>query len=430
MAAAMLGGAKEEVRADFVALARGADKERKASEKSREGRARVYGWTASEDTLHWDAASKAYRKYFYDISDVWMLGGTTWKKFSAKPKDTFDGFEAGMVLLCGLERFGDDPCGDTAWISTLPSPWGTTEVFLYDHEVGKIESHLGYGFADFVVDRFAEDEAPERLKQESSAFEAAARKQEKTRNPLWNAKVLFDRSEWLIPLGSGSTGYGFAKCLGQAPTMEDWQKEKLLFAEAPWLANYWLLAHFFLGNHKACAETVKLASQAPAEATRELAKEISKVLEGKAKTFAKLKVAQIAEIRDACAKNATPELLEVEETPEEGSLSKKECLKRLKAGEDPWALIQQYPTDTETHDRALEAAAKNDKKLASTLKEYLRERKDSPYNALQRLAMEQERPGASAFTTGECRLPIRPALRQRSRSILRGHHQDSRSLRQ
>ena len=94
-------------------------------------------------------------------------------------------------------------------------------------------------------------------------------------------------------------------------TYKTWEEELTLLAEEPVLANYWLLAHYFLGNTDACRTTCKEAQKAKGEFTRQLALIIEQLLDKPASaSLGKLKPKKLAELIKETRKNCFSEQLE------------------------------------------------------------------------------------------------------------------------
>jgi len=112
----------------------------------------------------------------------------------------------------------------------------------------------------------------------------------------------------------------------------------------PWLANYWLLAHLYLGNHDTLGALIDGLSKFPAKATRQLAKEIKSFLDG-GELFG-VSHDEVDELIQTGRKNCPEthrESASVQKTTP--AMSQAEVKKRLKAREDPEKLIQSYPDD-------------------------------------------------------------------------------------
>lgn len=399
-------------RKEFLAIAAGANEARSHAIAARDEHTRVLGWSQGEDVVSFQPCYQAYEKFMYSIPDVWMLEPALSKNYPASPARTFGSFSGAMQLLCGLEQFGRDPCGDSAWLSTIATTANTTVVYCYDHEVGKVSHRLGLSFADMVASVFEPDPQDESavlpgwIEDEQQQFTAGFKASATGPNSLRNSKVLFERSAWLLPLSSGETGYGFASDLGKAPHFEAWQHEKSQLVEAPWLANYWLLAHFFLGNEKACREAIELAGKVNAQATTELAAAVAAIMDGTSDKLGAITSAQLDELRAACAKNAVPELLEaaIEEAGGDDVLSAEGFAAAIGDGADPFELMTRYPADVATHDRALDHAATTDEELAKVVERYRRARSSAAYNTWPYNPKKLERrlslPVSAAFRAG------------------------------
>ena len=223
---------------------------------------KAFGWTPPKELAEWEGVKGAYRKLVMEISDVWMLGGTLAVK--PAPIETLMTGDGVMTLLTGLVHFGDDPSGDGCFVSTLPSPDGLARIHVYDHETGELGSEYR-SLAQFVFENWNEAAKRDR---------AAPKKLPVERDP----RALFARMKWLWGLPLGEPMYGFAEDIANAPDFATWEKEKKLLATTPVLANYWMLAHYFLGNHAACAEAVAIGKKAPGTYTPALAKIVAQIV--------------------------------------------------------------------------------------------------------------------------------------------------------
>src|SRR5262249_6222843 len=180
-----------------------------------------------------------------------------------------------MTLLTGLVHFGDDPSGDTSWVATLPHPANLAEVHVFNHENGELDGGTFYSIADYVFSCWAPEDADGDA-QITAAFNQTAKAARK--KLPYDPHALFDRVKWLWSLPTGETGYRFAEDMAKAPTWKTWLAEKKLVSKTPVLANYWILAHYFLGNDAACAEAIALAKKAPGARTPGLAKLVGALL--------------------------------------------------------------------------------------------------------------------------------------------------------
>ncbi len=342
----------------------------------------AFGWKPAAEFVEWAAVLPAYNALFREIADTWMLGGgIEWLSGKPRVEPMLSDLDETLRLLTGLELFGHDPSGDRCFASTLPSRTGTVDVHVYNHENGELDGSLYYSIADLIFTCFYDydsEEEPGGTKL-MAAFNRDMKKARRGLAPHEEPRALFKRVKWLWGLPSGSPGYHFAEELGYAPAFAQFEKEKRLFDKAPWLANYWLLAHWFLGNDQACAETVTLAAKVPGSVTPELAKLVGGLLAKPEKAkLGKLGAKKLAELRAMVRKNVDPSLLEPAaraETEKDRSqgvrkADRKTVLARLAAKEDGWKLMAEFPDDVATHDLILDALAKKDRTLAESLERY------------------------------------------------------------
>src|SRR5262249_50750723 len=153
---------------------------------------------------------------------------------------------------------------DRCFVSTLPSPDGLAHIHVYDHESGELGSDYK-SIAQFVFENWNESAKGDRAKAKKLPVEQ-------------DARALFERMKWLWGLPLGEPMYGFAEDIANAPDFAAWEREKKTLAKNPVLANYWMLAHYFLGNEKACAEAVALAKKAKGTITPAIAKLVGALL--------------------------------------------------------------------------------------------------------------------------------------------------------
>jgi hypothetical protein len=387
IASAMTGGELRQ-RFDAAVAARGGQA-RSESAAARARHLELFGWKPAAEIDELAAAMAGYAECVDEISDVWMIGPALGPA-SELPVDAaaiWDGFEGAMWLLCGAVLVGHDPSGDTAWCSTIPSPIDTAVIYRYDHEVGALDRVEGCSIGSFVIDTWADRDEPEARGRIGAAalahFEKLESKLERRPAPAWADPIaLFERSRWLLSFGAGETGFGFASDLCKAAPFAAWEAERELIDEAPWLANYWLLAHFFLANRRAAAEVVDRAASSKAELTRGLAWAIDRALADESAGLFAVTATQLAELKAACAKNAIAELLEGGGKGDGGGgIDEAEILAELAGGADPWALIERHPDSVAVHDVVLEQVARGgDKELAKVVTSYFRERGDAAYS--------------------------------------------------
>jgi len=344
-------------------------------EKSLAAFAKLHGWAPPKELAEWEGASGAYRAFFESISDVWMIGGSVGYAAGKKRPALSDFVNHDVVtLLTGLVRFGDDPSGDSCFVSTLPNPKDVAEVHVFNHENGELDGTLYYSLGDFVFSNWGEED-----KSLMGAFNKEMEGARKKLDPLLDARALFNRMKWMWSLPTGEPGYHFAEDMDRAPSFDAWTAEKKALADKPWLTSYWMLAHYFLGNAAACAEAVALGAKAPGALTPELAEVVGALLaDPKKAKLGKLGPKKLAELCAAVRKNADERLLEpavrasVAKTRDAGvtKANPKDLAARLAKGEDGWALIAAFPDDVAAHDLVLAALAKEDKALSETVKRY------------------------------------------------------------
>jgi hypothetical protein len=312
---------------------------------------RRYGWRPSAELAEWAGVDAAYRAFSRHIPDDWRLARITVPEL-LDLESRINRDDCVLLLTTGLLRFGTDPCGDSCFLDTLPTTTGLVSVHHYDHESAELDGDDHASIADFIVSgwRCEDEDETARPPRRSRVSRAAHRR--------------FERMEWLGSLTSGEPGYALAEKLSRAASFKTWLQEKDRIKNEPALANYWLLAHFFLGNDDAGRECIDLATAAPGEVTPALAAMLAG-LWGRTPgaRLGKLRVEALDEVRAAVQKNADPRLLEPRQRravamarPLVGKRAAPKTLAaRLGAGADPWALIAEFPDDVAGHDFILRA---------------------------------------------------------------------------
>ncbi|WP_431686713.1 hypothetical protein [Hahella sp. NBU794] len=420
-------------RKDFLNIAR---KQKGKFEDKAKRVESLFGYPVPAEVIEAEECMTAYDRYSGVAQDVWMLAGEMMSlpnKVSAKDIATsLRDFELIMRLLTGLEIIGRDPSGDTCFLNMLPSPLGTARVIVYDHETGEPSSEEYFSIADFVADRWEEDclrepddddmddedegddeededeyeedfqeeewfsKHSDAAKQAIEDFNAFAEAEIEQRPYYHDPKQLFNRTDWLHGHPSGRPTYAFASKMDQAPTFEVYEQEKPLLDKEPALANYWMLAHFFLGNHAACRDTINLVKQANAlgsitQALAEALDETLTALETKPDSaqFGRLDHQKITDLISQTQANCSPEhleparraaLLEARGETQLKRLNPKECKQRLASGVDPLTLIAEYPDDVATHDLALAALGEQDSEFNKIVTAYFKERTEDAFN--------------------------------------------------
>lgn len=358
----------------------------------------AFGWRPPAEVGEYTAAEAALQAYAEEAEEFWMdeLGGWifTIDLCNLAP----DAFEHGswfswanespladpMLLLAGMVQFGMDASGDTCWVSLLPHPDGIAEVWVYDHEVGEIDYHLGYSISETLLCQWLDDDdAPELHALSATTFEEDW---ERGRPTNLIGQYLFKRASWLISLLGGHEGYGFAARLGDAPGFDVWVAEKEAAQANPHLAYYWMFAHYFLGNTEACREAIEIAS-AHGTVGKALAMKVKRLVlsPGSALTD-EIDGDRLAEFCELTRRNADPEQIDpasraaIEQERGGTKADPDEVAAELEAGRSPMQIIEAHPDDVELHDEMLAKLAEHDEEFAELVEEYQDERTDDAYN--------------------------------------------------
>lgn len=349
--------------------------------REREAYVRLWGWRPPDEHLEWARACAGQRFVLESgLSFSGDLLGYAASWAEALDLDAILGSQDHMMtVLHGLELAGPGYDGDRWFASTLPGPLGTAEVCKYDHEDGSVR-HESASIAAFVATHAdAARPVPEEVLRE---FKAEGRKALEGRPVHEDPVALFARSRWLYPLPQGRTTHAFAEDVVRAPEFATWEAERAAFEEAPVLANYWMLAHLFLGNERACREAIALAKELPAVFTRALAERLEALLAapGAAK-LGRLDAARLDPLRARVRANALEAQLEPERRRASRRTAGPDPLARLAAGEDPAALMRELPDDVELHDQLLRALGKREPRLGAEVERYLEERSEGAGDA-------------------------------------------------
>jgi hypothetical protein len=363
----------EKLRSKFLALLG------KVSQEPLDDFAQRFGWRPPAEVAEWEMVKPAYQALEGDVSDAWMLTGGLTALTKKKPDlpIRFNDNRYVLLLLTGLAHLGNDPDGDQCFVHTLPNPGGLASIHVFDHETGGLRGNDYDSISELIFSCFGFENEEEELSPSDEELLKEFHHASKTALPKrHNPHALFDRMKWLWSLPSGKTGYNFAKEIARAPKFRVWEREKAMLPSEPVLANYWLLAHFFLGNDTACDEAIELALKAPGEITPELARLVKALRERPAAgMLGKLDPKAIDGLRTEVRKKADPLLLEPALRPTVENLSVGTDVKadlkaieaRLKGGEDGWKLIAEFPDDVAAHDLVLKHLAtrvQNDANIA------------------------------------------------------------------
>lgn len=393
----------------------------------------LYGYAPSPECEEWAEVAKTYSRFHFSIPEVWSFTRGL-SNYQNRPialkvdKIINDWFEV-MTLLTGLEMFGQDGCGDSCFMSVLPSALNTTAIYYFNHENGEIENCMNHSIAGFVAETWGDkpyegdDEERSNNRTDDTGFVSKdvlknfSEKAEdvlRTRPFYHDPESLFWRSHWLIGHPLGTPTFQFAEKMAHAPTFADWQEELTLLSTEPVLANYWLLAHYFLDNVEACRSTIEQARNSPAIFTSTLSILIEKLLDQPEKAkLGKLTPEELRSLKQETRKNCLPEHL----TPhlrdalaaERGEnnirkLSDEAYAQHLKDGTDLWTLINEYPDDLKLHDKILKRIAKSDESLGGIIGQYFSERTSDYFNEWPYDIKEDHRklslPITAAFRSG------------------------------
>lgn len=289
-----------------------------------------------------------------------------------------------MLLLLGLVQLGGDASGDTCFVSVLPHPDQSAEVWVFDHEVGEISHHLGYSITDALLSAWLDED------DEPSYFALAEKELggdwERGRARFELADALWPRCSWLVSLLRGDPGWGFEGRLGDAPTFAQWTDERSAAAAHPHLAIYWMFAHYFFGNDTACREAVAASRQSSGEIVRTLAEMVEHALDDPSAGFGHIPADRLAEFRALVHANADPGQLDPESRKAlqdergAGTADPDAVEAMLAEGSSPLEVIAAFPDDVELHDAMLDRLAAEDDELAEQVAEYRRERTRESYN--------------------------------------------------
>lgn len=362
----------------------------------------TYGYPLSMEFEEWAEVSKAYSKFQFGIPDIWSFD-TGLSRYGNKPFTTtaqkvINDWAEVMVLFTGLELFGRDGSGDSCFLSVLPTPLETAEVYYFNHENGEIENCLAHSIAGLVADLWGTrssdddncDDAGAVSGKVLTGFENKAENLLKGRPFYHDPEILFRRAHWLIGHPLGQPTWQYAQKMEHAPKFCDWEEELPLLSTEPVLANYWLLAHYFLDNTEACLETVRKAKLAPGSITRELAGLIEKLIHQPEKArLGALKPEDLRKLKQETRKNCSMEQLapqlRASLASERGDdairkLSDAELQQRVNDGTDLWELMSEYPDDVASHDKILKHIAKQERSLSRVIDQYFSERTSDYFN--------------------------------------------------
>ncbi|RHX88029.1 hypothetical protein [Leptospira stimsonii] len=440
-----------------------ASKKKKAPANFLDQFEKLYGFRPPEEILEWENVRFAYEQIMYNVNDIWNMidheGGpqideeseeedfdsdyraVSFQKFLLKKSQNVDeqvnsilgSYRGLMFLLTGVADFGSDGGGDSCWVNLLPHAEGSGEVHRYNHEVGELEGEPFFSISHFIASNWSseeedfddydeEDENEEGVSEERiesvlgdkvlKQYETEAQKKYDKRPFYTKSLDLFERSSWLLGHSYGDPAYAYAEKLASAPKFKDWEAEKKFLEKSHPLAAYWILAHYFMKNDKACREACLIAKKLPGKILPGIVKSVLSLLDEKSDSIGKIKGKKLKELRDETFKNCDVSQIEPENRKlleEATGLSGKKKIstgdlkKRIQKGENPLSLMEEFPEDVETHDFLLKEIGKKEPKFSKLVEQYFKERTDSSYN---------EWPYKKEDLDSRLSLPVSAAFRQ------------------
>lgn len=156
-----------------------------------------------------------------------------------------------QAFLCATEFAEHDDSNETFFVSSIyPAKTGKTPVYyIHDDDWGL---HPYFESIEMM-----ENVGVDGDKSDDDAFYEFI-------NPLEDPENLFFRSEWLLNTFL-MLFYGYTinswDALKEAPSFDDYDKERNVIAIYPHLAVYWLWSHALFGNDEALAETMELCRE-------------------------------------------------------------------------------------------------------------------------------------------------------------------------
>ncbi|RKH15032.1 hypothetical protein D7X74_19155 [Corallococcus sp. CA047B] len=216
-------------------------------------------------------------------------------------------------LIAGLFLLSEDASGDRILLSLLPGPGDTLIIFPFIHERSTL--HPARTLKRFLLTEWLSedepdpDEAPGQVGESRYEELLDVAREHDERLPAFtpgspesliaaDSERLYQRSHWLTGILWGRPGPRLTEQLARAPGAADWKLERPWLSRQPLLANYWVLAHYFLGNEDACRTVITAAHQSPAALTRGIARLVEGWLNapGQAR-LAKLDATTLANLR-------------------------------------------------------------------------------------------------------------------------------------
>ncbi|MFW6287165.1 MAG: hypothetical protein ACOC2J_00230 [bacterium] len=218
-------------------------------------------------------------------------------------------------ILTGIHFFAEpEEYPPVYFCNTLPNPMNTAEVYSYE---GYGIEPSTYSIAEYIATHVFEMgyESDDDIMPIIEEFRITYNSKRVEIPYYYDPLVLQTRAEWLLGHIYGEIPRDFSRKIKNAPDFSVWEQEKQLIPHISVIANYWLLAHFFLGNINACKECIKLSEETPGQVTSEIAKIISDALnnlDNADAEFFQMSTEKIKELIEKTQKNAPLELFEPE----------------------------------------------------------------------------------------------------------------------
>ncbi|NVJ04131.1 hypothetical protein HUW63_02585 [Myxococcus sp. AM001] len=301
----------------------------------RQGFEAAFGWEPPSEFNDWLAIESALG-LDEGAEDYWRAGDRSLLLdfFNPEAPQSTEALSSGNFLaqnaeglLAGLFPLSEDASGDRVLASLLPDSLGLLRVHGFRHERGELGE--AQSLKSFIVTQWSSEAAPEagaapgdvglaRYEQLlgitatlDTELTVERHAQQTALDPPDSAQ-LYLRSRWLMRMVWGRPTELLSEQLGQAPGLSEWAAERTSWRKHPVLTNYWMVAHYFLGNDSACAETVAVGLQAPGLLTRRLAACIQQLLATEGDThLGNLGPATLKELRRIARASARSDQLSV-----------------------------------------------------------------------------------------------------------------------
>ncbi len=118
--------------------------------------------------------------------------------------------------------------------------------------------------------------------------------------------ILLKRIEWIRELLIEGQCEHFSEKLTSSPDWAVWKKERKLLKSSPQTLFYWMLAHFFFDNPKACQETIKVARKSSSAVLKGFAEVIERLLQNPGNDmFGNIKAAKVVRLKESVMQHIT-----------------------------------------------------------------------------------------------------------------------------